>query len=363
MSGLQWLSNIPVCLYTLSNGSSCKKSKITRLYHPSSLCRCEHRQLKLLLWSLPGRRLFRRRWWRRGLLRRRRVWKRKWRRRRQQLHGELGVKGQVQLVRRCQEIAGQWLVRRPVARFPGEEDLNQPLRRLWWWDPVNKVKFGEKKAAVHEGAVNISAAIVFSCRQFQWQFLSRVYTQRLWDLLWVRLMTVLEYAPYFSSFILYICVFFPFFLFSFSGSGATRGRSESRGMHWCSFICSSSHFIISASSASESSWLSLLNQDSFVHCVIFFPESEIRARLQSASPTACRCKTTWDTLIRSLSVMQSTHKATKHLYESLLIQRSTQIFGLELCCCQMLSARYISHTRRCPLLHFSHECLPPWNFN
>lgn len=37
----------------------------------------------------------------------------------------------------------------------------------------------------------------------------------------------------------------------------------------------------------------LLNEDSIVHCVLwfFFPESEIRVRLQSASPTPCRCKT------------------------------------------------------------------------
>lgn len=39
--------------------------------------------------------------------------------------------------------------------------------------------------------------------------------------------------------------------------------------------------------------------------VVFFPESEIRARLQSASPTACRCKTTW---INLLSVMQFLRK-------------------------------------------------------
>lgn len=44
----------------------------------------------------------------------------------------------------------------------------------------------------------------------------------------------------------------------------------------------------------------------FCPCVFwFFPESEIRARLQSASPTPCRCKTARDTLIHSPLVMQS----------------------------------------------------------
>lgn len=72
-------------------------------------------------------------------------------------------------------------------------------------------------------------------------------------------------------------------------------------------------FIISAPSDSELSRVTffLLNQDSFVHCVswFFFPESEIRVRLQSASPTACRCKTTWSICC----CCASPHKATRHL--------------------------------------------------
>lgn len=128
-----------------------------------------------------------------------------------------------------------------------------------------------------------------------------------------------------------------------------------------SFICSSAPFIVSASSATESSWLSLLNQDSFVYCVVLFQRarSEPDYRAPLPRPADVRpLETHW-----SLSVMQSTHKETKHLYESPFIQRSTQIFGLELCFCQIFSAHYISHTRHSPLFHLSHECLPPWNFN
>lgn len=57
------------------------------------------------------------------------AWWRGEQRRQQQLHGELGVKGQVQLERRRrQEDRG--LVGGTVACLPGEEDGDQPLWRL-----------------------------------------------------------------------------------------------------------------------------------------------------------------------------------------------------------------------------------------
>lgn len=107
----------------------CRKSKITCVHYPSSLCRCDQQQLQLLLRGLPRRRLLRRRrWW--GEIRRRT------RLRRQQLC----VKGQVQLIGRCQESTGCWLISRSVASFPGEEDRVEPLSRLWWWEAGDENK-------------------------------------------------------------------------------------------------------------------------------------------------------------------------------------------------------------------------------
>lgn len=131
--------------------------------HPSSFCRCEHRELQLLLGNLPRRRLLRRGWGRWDLHRWRKLWnchrrRRRWRQRRQ-LSRELRVQGPVQLVGRCQEDADCWLIRRPVANFPGEEAHIQPLRGLWWWDPVNKTvgirewrKLAQLKGAVYTPA-------------------------------------------------------------------------------------------------------------------------------------------------------------------------------------------------------------------
>lgn len=116
-----WLRHIPVGVFMLQWWYSCRKSKINFMCHhpPHSLCWCEHQQLQLLLGSLPRRWLFRR-----G---RRRGWLPRWRgvqkrRGRKQLYRELGVKGQVQLLGWCQESTDCWLIRRPVASFPGEEE-------------------------------------------------------------------------------------------------------------------------------------------------------------------------------------------------------------------------------------------------
>lgn len=127
-------------------------SELTCPYHPSSLCRCEH-WLQLLLRSVPRWRLLRGRRWRGELHRWRGVWKRwrrRWRRRRRQLSRELGVKGEVQLVQWRQEGAGRGLIRRPVARFPGEEDPIQPLGRLWRWDPVNNTSTAQSASGASD---------------------------------------------------------------------------------------------------------------------------------------------------------------------------------------------------------------------
>lgn len=111
----------------------CNGTALTCAYlSSSSLCGCKCQWPQLLLRSLPRRLLRRRRWRRGGLWRRRRLWK--WRRKRRELCGELDVKGEVQLVRRCQENT-ECLCRvgRPVANFPGQEEHIQPLRRLWRW--------------------------------------------------------------------------------------------------------------------------------------------------------------------------------------------------------------------------------------
>lgn len=117
---------------TLQTGNSRRKSKTSHVLCSCSLRRCEQ-QLQLL-GGVPGR----------GLLWRgrggpevwRRVWKRerrrRQRRRQRELRGELGVKGQVQLLGRGQEGAGCRLIGRGVARFPGEEGCVEPLGRLRW---------------------------------------------------------------------------------------------------------------------------------------------------------------------------------------------------------------------------------------
>lgn len=94
--------------------------KITHVHHPRSLRRREQQQLQLL-GGLPGRRVL---WRGRGGPKIRRGL------RRRQLRGELGVKGQVQLLGRCQEGAGCRGIRAGVARFPGEEGRLEPLGGL-----------------------------------------------------------------------------------------------------------------------------------------------------------------------------------------------------------------------------------------
>lgn len=109
-----------------------------------------------------------------------------------------------------------------------------------------------------------------------------------------------------------------------------------------------------------------LNQDSFVHCDFLPPpESEIRARLQSASPTAGRCKTSWDTLIHLLLVRST-----------LMKQQSTFIWGILNDFCLLLlrgfcykpcpfaqCSVYDSNRWTVLLLQLSFECLSLWNFN
>lgn len=100
-----------------------------------------------------------------------------------------------------------------------------------------------------------------------------------------RLINVLI-AQYLSCFTLNMCLCFSFRLWCHK-----REKRKQR------YLIIAPPLIISAPSDSELSRVIylfiLLNEDSIVHCVLwfFFPESEIRVRLQSASPTPCRCKT------------------------------------------------------------------------
>lgn len=104
----------------------------------------------------------------------------------------------------------------------------------------------------------------------------------------------------------------------------------------------------------------LLNQDLTLHYDFFFsPESEIRARLQSASPTAGRCKTAWIALIQLLC-----HEATKHLYLTVYFEKK-DIFLLllssvffESCC-----SGFSMSVRTWSISQVSCERLPPRNFN
>lgn len=166
-----------------------------------------------------------------------------------------------------------------------------------------------------------------------------IYCEWDWRLCWNRHLIF----PALSSYLCFLPLFPVFFV-----RLRRHKREEWKQRYALILICSSAPFIISASSASESSWLSLLNQDSFVYCVILFQRarSEPDYRAPLPRPADVRpLETHW-----SLSVMQSPHKETKHLYESLFIQRSTQIFGLELCCCRMFRAHYTSHTKTLPSL-------------
>lgn len=101
----------------------------------------------------------------------------------------------------------------------------------------------------------------------------------------------MEFHSWWVSSVLPLCVLSLSLLscFVFSGSSGSRGRSESRGIHWSFlplFCIMWPRLILAQTFIKAGSFF-------FFHCVsCLFPESEIRARLQSASPTACRCKTT-----------------------------------------------------------------------
>lgn len=279
------------------------------LHHSCSLCRCEHQQLQLLLRSLPRRLLGGRR--RRGELRR---WGRVRERRRKRLPGELGGKGSVQL-RRCQEGAGRRLCGRPVASFPGEDDHIQPLGRLRRWDPVNKANLASGPRRGGKCSVCVCAELLcFYGRELQRQFLSRICSQGLWKLLWVWITAAKAYLLYYFSVVQNCVSVFMFFPFGFSSQAPPpqEGGARTEVFHNCFPLLVSGFLHPPMPNGHSYHFI----KPGFL--LSFFPESEIRARLQSASPTPCRCKTTW---IHSLSVTQlpMKHKAS-------LFQRNSWMF-------------------------------------
>lgn len=94
------------------------------------------------------------------------------------------------------------------------------------------------------------------------------------------------------------------------------------------------------------SFFILINQDLTLHYDFFSPESEIRARLQSASPTACRCKTAWDALIQLLC-----HEATKHLYLTVYSEKKEIFYYCWAVC-------FLNHVAQDSVCHTGHSPSP-----
>ncbi len=181
-------------------------------------------------------------------------------------------------------------------------------------------------------------------------------------------------AQYFSSFILTMCLCV-LFMFSFQAPAPQEGGAKVEVFNNSFCLPSFLHYfctiwIVPAFFFIKSGSLCPLL------CCDFFPESEIRARLQSASPTACRCKTAWDTLIHFAAGYATPHKATKHLYLSVFIQRATWIVEHFYCLVTLeqyvfwimllsnsLAQYWMHHPYDTPPLPTSHACLHPWHFN